>query len=213
MANQRLGYTDETEILTTFAPNALPLTGYHSSAVAVIIKGNVQAAVLGLSGSSPAANVVVSAGHTHITQGDRLRWRQLASYGFNQYNGSGIDTTAEKNIAGFSLWLTPLDAKNVIPRLRCSAPGGSNIIVHVVFTFYDRDMNILLRTEPFVISTYRAFNEWIDGPTLDLAAVGAGDDDIPTRQIYFVVVSGYVSSVVFGEFLTLKEIAFGVYDL
>ena len=208
------------ETLTTFAANRHGPLQFLSSELLEVAKNNAQALALGATGANMTADLTVSAGHTHESADTRLSWRQICTHPLhnNEANSIGaapdecydavlIDSTTPINLASVRLWLSAVEAGDVIPRLRASNDNSATTDCTVTFTFYDLSFSVIA-TYNLVFSTATLRDRvWVDGVTQDLSAAPV-DVDVATRQPVIVYVSGALTAAT--ENVAIHEISFGV---
>lgn len=171
----------DAEALTTFPPNALPLTGFYDSSIPEVAKNNAQALVLGATGLPLTADLTVTEGHKHETEAGLLGWRQLGSLLFEAraaytigsapdecYDALLIDQSAETKLGIARLWLTLLDAAEVAPRVRLTHAAAVGSLILTV-RYYSLAGTLLLSTSETLDTSTARTREWVDLAGVDLS--------------------------------------------
>ncbi len=211
------------ELLTTFPPNTLALTGFFDSTIPEIAKHNAQALVKGASADSLTADQSVTAGHKHEgTHEAVLRWRQLASYIFatnSQYptipaetypvDAIALYSATEQKLAMGVLWIGEEEAASVVPRVRVSFDNDVSCNAYLLLRYYDRERTLFLTTAPAFSFLTDVVEErvWHEGDAVDLRAALA-DAAVPSRKMIVWELTGYL--VPSTEQIAIHELSFGV---
>jgi len=210
-----------SEPLTTYAPNHLALTSFYESGILEVSKYNTQALYLGLTGLNFTTDETITVGHKHDDEDSRLSWHQVATFPLlNQgaptiiaapdeaYDAVQIDTTGFVVLAVLRLFVSPIEASQIVPRIKVSNDNSAIVNCTIKMDFYELDFSTLLLTQSVVFSTLSARNRvWIDNLAVDLSAASP-DVDWPEKLPIVCVVSGKLAAAT--EFVALHEVAFGV---
>lgn len=206
--------------LTTFAPNALPLTGYFDASIIERARDNAAALVLGATGAKHTGDLVGTEGHTHDSIYSRCAWKQIATFLFVNFAASSIGSspdecqdallinTASDNLARGRFWCSKVDAARLIPRFRISNGNAINVSVSLIFDFYEPSTMNLISSNSLVLSTATTRNRvWVEAPPVDLSAAAA-DPTIASRIPVIVHLIGALTPAT--EFVALHEFELGV---
>src|SRR5436190_6592129 len=123
-----------SEQLTTLAPNRMPSTGFFDAEYLELEGNNARALVLGLTGVDFTTNLSVTAGHKHDDSDSRITWKQIWTFLLSNggagaavgaapsecYDAALIQETSFIKIARGRVFLAPIEASQILPRIRVS---------------------------------------------------------------------------------------------
>lgn len=206
------------ELLTTFPPNWLPLTGWYDSQILEIAKHNTQALVFGGRGEVMTEDVIVSTGHRHDTVQSWLSWKQIANVLFQNFGASSVGSSpdecvdamgitadaTETDMSWQRLHLLPIEAKAITARIRVSHDAGTVNAV-VTLYYYDTAMNFI-KASVLPVTVDTAENRvWYYFDTVDLSML---PDDFSGKRPVLVRLTGFKDAGT--EDIAIHELGFGV---